>query len=425
MTQTEIERLQELRQKEQLTEKEFAQWEFLEKKVINDERIEQFRKNQQEPYSSKRSRAVNLAWEFFRAVEGRCYVAVGGLDSIVLYLFLRSIGIDVPAISVSSLEDRSIQKVHEALGVISLPSAKGADGKRYNKIKVIREFGWPVLSKEVAGKISLLQHPSQDNATVRHAIITGETGAKGGYQTGSKMQLRKWILQRFGGADLEGKALGYAEADFRVSDKCCYYLKEKPCDDYHRETGRWPYMGLMASEGGRREKALAVNGCNYISEKTKRSCPFATFLRQDILTLAQEMDAWYHQHANMFPGPALDTIVPAIYGEIRALLNRYCGYQLKDDEVILLVIRGIAYYIADITLRMLIPRELYNAMGFPTDYIIHRDYLGNAYGKTKQVARCGNAVCPPLAEAMVRANLPEWCSTKMETMEQFHEAVAI
>ena len=69
MTQTEIERLQKLRQKEQLTEKEFAQWEFLEKKVINDERIEQFRKNQQEPYSSKRSRAVNLAWEFFRAVD--------------------------------------------------------------------------------------------------------------------------------------------------------------------------------------------------------------------------------------------------------------------------------------------------------------------------------------------------------------------
>lgn len=111
--------------------------------------------------------------------------------------------------------------------------------------------------------------------------------------------------------------------------------------------------------------------------------------------------------------------------EIRALLNRYCGYQLEDDEVILLVIRGIAYYIADITLRMLIPRELYNAMGFPTDYIIHRDYLGNAYGKTKQVARCGNAVCPPLAEAMVRANLPECAAQKMETMEQFHEAVAI
>ena len=111
--------------------------------------------------------------------------------------------------------------------------------------------------------------------------------------------------------------------------------------------------------------------------------------------------------------------------EIRVLLNRYCGYRLAEDEVILLMIRGIAYYIADITLRMLTPRELYNAMGFPPDYIIDRDYMGNAYGKTKQVARCGNAVCPPLAEAMVRANFPEWCGEKITTMEQLDDAVAV
>lgn len=111
--------------------------------------------------------------------------------------------------------------------------------------------------------------------------------------------------------------------------------------------------------------------------------------------------------------------------EIRELLNRHCGYHLSDDEVILLMIRGIAFYIADITLRMLTPRELYNAMGFPPDYIIDHDYMGNAYGKTKQVARCGNAVCPPLAEAMVRANLPEWCGEKITTMAQLDNAVAV
>ena len=111
--------------------------------------------------------------------------------------------------------------------------------------------------------------------------------------------------------------------------------------------------------------------------------------------------------------------------EIRELLNRYCDYHLSDDEVILLMIRGIAWYIADITLRMITPRELYNAMGFPPDYIIDRDYIGNAYGKTKQVARCGNAVCPPMAEAMVRANLPEWCGGKITTMAQFNNAVAV
>ena len=111
--------------------------------------------------------------------------------------------------------------------------------------------------------------------------------------------------------------------------------------------------------------------------------------------------------------------------QIRELLNKYCGYDLKEDEIILLLIRGIAYYIADITLRMLTPRELYNAMGFPVDYQIERDYLGNAYGKNKQVARCGNAVCPPLAEAMVKANFPEWNIGKLDTMAQFHDAVAV
>lgn len=110
--------------------------------------------------------------------------------------------------------------------------------------------------------------------------------------------------------------------------------------------------------------------------------------------------------------------------EVRKLLNEFCGYTLHDDEVLLLIIRGIAYYICDITLRMLTPRELYNAMGFPVDYIIDRDYLGNEYPKSKQVARCGNAVCPPLAEAMVRANLPEWCGAKISTMAQLENAVA-
>lgn len=111
--------------------------------------------------------------------------------------------------------------------------------------------------------------------------------------------------------------------------------------------------------------------------------------------------------------------------QIRELLNEYCGYNLADDEVILLIIRGIAYYISDITLRMLTPRELYNAMGFPVDYIIEKDYEGNVYRKDKQVARCGNAVCPPLAEAMVRANFPEWHTGTIVNMAQFHRAVAI
>ena len=111
--------------------------------------------------------------------------------------------------------------------------------------------------------------------------------------------------------------------------------------------------------------------------------------------------------------------------KIRELLNKYCGYHMAEDEIILLIIHGIAYFIADILLRMLTPRELYNAMGFPPDYIIDVDHLGRPYPKSKQVARCGNAVCPPMARAMVQANLPEYCDVTISTLAQFHQLVSV
>ena len=324
MKEADIALLQELEAKPELSDKEFAQYEVL--KAAHDAIpvIEQFRKNQQAPYSEKVSRAYNLAWEFYHAVDGQAYVAVGGLDSITLLLFLRSIGINVPAISVSSLEDKSIQRVHEALGVIRLKPCK-------SKVEVIREFGWPVISKEIAGKIQHLQHPTEKNATIRHAIITGETGKQGGDRTGSRMKLPDKWLRRFGGYENENEGCNYDKPDFLVSDRCCYYLKEKPCNDYAKATGRFPYMGLMASEGGRREKALMLHGCNYISAGTKRSAPFATFMRNDLLHLALEMEEWYQKHWQSFCPITvekdgnytygepihLDHILPDVYGEIR------------------------------------------------------------------------------------------------------------
>lgn len=111
------------------------------------------------------------------------------------------------------------------------------------------------------------------------------------------------------------------------------------------------------------------------------------------------------------------------WSEVRKLLNTYCDYDIKDDEILLLNIRGIWYFISDIGLRMLTPRELYDAMGFPHDYIIDRDVKGNPISRSDQVARCGNAVCPAVAEALVRANLPECCTVKIEDMEHLHDVM--
>jgi len=91
--------------------------------------------------------------------------------------------------------------------------------------------------------------------------------------------------------------------------------------------------------------------------------------------------------------------------QVLAFLREYCG----ADSDGLVTVDGVVYRIVDIGMRMLQPAELYRAQGFPEWYIIDRDYRGVKYAKDKQVARCGNAVPPPFAEALVRTNLPEMC----------------
>lgn len=118
------------------------------------------------------------------------------------------------------------------------------------------------------------------------------------------------------------------------------------------------------------------------------------------------------------------------FGEVRAFLIKYYGDATGQDiekpldtvttkdRFGLVTIEGVDYQIVDIGLRMLEPRELYGCQGFPDDYIIDRDYTGKTYPRSEQVRRCGNAVCPPIPAALVRANLPELCvAERMPNMQ--------
>ena len=306
--------------------------EFIHKawRKAKQDKIREFKKKQELPYDRKIERQKEIAWEYYERLKDmglNCHVSVGGLDSITLYIWLLSIGIDVPAISVTGIEDVSIQRVHKALGITKVAPYK-------SKIQVLREFGFPVISKKIAGRIDMLQNATPENATVRHAIITGECGAQGHFAKNSRMQLPKKWLTRFGGWDPD-EGQPYKHPDFKVSKDCCYWVKEKPCGDWAREHNSKPYLGLMAIEGGQREEALVDHGCNYFGKSTIRSCPFAPFLRDDILRLAQEMDEWYHSHMEVFerkfheqpyghyqdgrnkPYEPVDSIIPLIYGKIK------------------------------------------------------------------------------------------------------------
>ena len=107
----------------------------------------------------------------------------------------------------------------------------------------------------------------------------------------------------------------------------------------------------------------------------------------------------------------------AHHAEVQTFLVKYYGTSIAQkadvplgtvttkDRFAIVNVHGEDYVITDIRMRMLQPRELFNAQGFPPDYIIDHDASGKPYPKSKQVARCGNAVTPPVAAALVRANL--------------------
>lgn len=105
------------------------------------------------------------------------------------------------------------------------------------------------------------------------------------------------------------------------------------------------------------------------------------------------------------------------FAEVRAFLLKYYGTNVglpcnqplhtvtSKHRFGLVTIHGEDYQITDIGMRMLQPRELYNAQGFPPDYIIDRGADGKRIIKTSQVRMCGNSVSPNCARAIVAANL--------------------
>ncbi|SEQ59618.1 DNA cytosine methyltransferase [Sphingobium sp. YR768] len=108
------------------------------------------------------------------------------------------------------------------------------------------------------------------------------------------------------------------------------------------------------------------------------------------------------------------------YGEVRAFLVKYYGNEqdghgltgplgavtTKDRfGLVIVTIGGEDYVIVDIGMRMLTPRELFNAQGFPPEYIIDLMINGRPLTKTAQVRMCGNSVSPVMSEALARANV--------------------
>ena len=130
------------------------------------------------PYEVKVKRAEQRVHEFYHervnVREKNVHISVGGLDSLTLLYFIRSLGYsekDIPAIGATVLEHKSIRRIHKQEGVIPVYP-------QMPKHRIIQEFGFPVVSKAKAKKISLLQNPDAEKITFIHAIMTGDMGLR-------------------------------------------------------------------------------------------------------------------------------------------------------------------------------------------------------------------------------------------------------
>ena len=209
---------------------------------------------------------------------------------------------------------------------------------------------------------------------------------------------------------------------------------------YHSETAAGETRGqgltepIMTVDGSNRYGMVAAflhkySDGGYTGAGTGLDNPLPTMTAVDHNSICA---AHLIQMNNHCDGRDITAPIPTItagdghFGEVRAFLVKYYGQGTGQgvqepldtipthDRFGLVTIYGVDYAIVDIGLRMLEPKELYGCQGFPDDYIIDRDYTGRPYPRSEQVKRCGNAVCPPIPAALVRANLPDLCKAERQ-----------
>lgn len=232
-----------------------------------------------------------------------------------------------------------------------------------------------------------------------------------------------------------------------ITSRHGYGIVEPVLIQYHAETsenvrGQGVDKPLMTVDGSNRYTLVTTFLCKhyngfYRGAGDTLNNPLPTITAQDHNSI---VTANLIQMNNHCYGRDITQPLPTItagdghFAEVRAFLIKYygqgTGQDIKNpldtvtaqDRFGLVTISGVDYQIVDIGLRMLEPRELYGCQGFPEDYIIDRDCDGKAYPRSEQVRRCGNAVCPPIPAALVKANLSELCvATRMPNMSVVQE----
>jgi len=204
--------------------------------------------------------------------DGEVYVCFsGGKDSTVLLHLVRQIYPDAPA----AFADTGLE-YPEIRGFVKTVENVEWIRPAMSFKAVIEKYGYPVVSKRVAGYIHDVRHARRTSNTKRLRL---KGIRKDGTYSPISMIPKKW--RRLCGAP------------FKISDKCCDALKMRPTIVYEKETGNRPYLGMMASEGMNRRSVYLKHGCNAIGLTRPRSTPLAFWSDSDIWEYIRRFDVPY------------------------------------------------------------------------------------------------------------------------------------
>jgi len=205
-----------------------------------------------------------------------CYISFsGGKDSTVLLDLVRKQFSDIEAVFVDTgLEYPEIRNFVKTFDNITILRPK----QRFDE--VIKKYGYPIISKEISEIVEQARLSLQRNDgtyTYRLKKLLGTAKDKEGNKSIYCCEKWKFLL----------------DAPFKISNKCCNIMKKKPAHEYHKRTGKVPFIGTMACESRLRESKYLQNGCNAFNAKIPTSTPLAFWTEQDILQYLKEFNVSY------------------------------------------------------------------------------------------------------------------------------------
>lgn len=217
------------------------------------------------PLDLKIMKTKNRIREWYNYYGGEVYVSFsGGKDSTVLLDIARELYPDIEAVYVDTgLEYPELREFVKSIDNVTWLKPK------MNFKKVIQEYGYPIVSKEIANKV----HGAKPGNTRWHQMhgtyVDPNTG-----KLSAHFNYKKWEF--------------LLNADFKISDQCCSIMKKRPSLEFEKKSGKKPILGLMAAESKKRKRDYMKTGCNAFDKERPQSQPMGFWTEQDVLQYLYE-----------------------------------------------------------------------------------------------------------------------------------------